>query len=166
MAIEILRSVVSNSPYGEYAAVAQYRIGLIQKGQGFFDDAKREFQKVVENYPESEWAKAAQFQMAACSSEGSPGPAYDQQTTQEAIAGFEEFVQAHPEAKLSEEAEERLRELKEKEAQSHYKIGIFYEKKKKSPEAAKVYYEYVIRHYPGSPWATQALERLRMLEKR
>ncbi len=162
-AIEIFRKVVDNSPYGDYASQAQYKIGLFYKGYGRFNEAKEEFQKVVANYPDSEWAEAAKFQIAICTSKVSLKPEYDQEATQEAKKKFEDFVKAHPDVELSKEAQDKARELKDKEAESNFKTGQFYEKQR-AYQSARIYYRYIIEDYPQSPWASEAQERLKALE--
>ena len=127
-------------------------------------EAEEAFNKVLSNYPDSEWAEAAKFQIASCRAAVSHGPEYDQGAAKEAKQKFEEFVREHPEAVLSHDAEKNIEQLKEKEAESAYNIGRFYEKQK-SYDAAKIYYNDVVNNYPDSLWAAKALERIQILEK-
>ena len=164
-AIEIYKKVVDNSPYGTLAASAQYKLGLVLKGAGRYFEAEDEFNKVISAYPDSEWVSAAKFQIASCKASVSKSPDYDQESTREAKSKFEEFVREHPDAELSKEAVENLKGLEEKEAESNFEIGRFYEKRK-IPESAKIYYNTVIEKFPKSPWAAKAQERLEFMEKR
>lgn len=164
-AIEIFHKVIENSTYGPLAASAQYKLGLVLKGLGRFFEAEEEFQKVVSNYPNSEWIDAAKYQIASCRASVSRGPDYDQEATSEAKNKFEEFVREHPDASLSREAEDNIRRLKEKEAESSFGIGRFYEKQKLY-DSAKIYYNYVIDNYPKSIWAAKSLERLQTIERK
>jgi len=59
--IEILRTVIKDAPYGKYAAIAQYKIGLFLKEKGMYQEARDEFEKTMNDYPTSEWAHAAKF---------------------------------------------------------------------------------------------------------
>ncbi len=163
-AIDVFDAVIKNSPYGKYAAVSQYKIGLILKSLARFSEAKDEFEKVVSNYPESEWTEAAKFQIALCTKETSLDAPYDQETTKEAKDKFEDFVRAHPEAELSKEAQTEANALKEKEAESNFETGKFYEKQKKY-DSAKLYYEYVFNNYPKTTWSAKAFERYQILER-
>jgi outer membrane protein assembly factor BamD len=162
-AIEIFDAVIKNAPYSKYAPIAQYKIGLILKSLARFSEAKEEFDKVVSNYPESEWVEAAKFQIADCLSRISLSAPYDQRVTKEAREKFEKFVRSHPDAKLSKEAEAQIITLREKEAESNFEIGRFYEKQKKF-ESAKIYYEYVFTNFPKTKWAVKAFERYQVLE--
>jgi outer membrane protein assembly factor BamD len=163
-AIEIFRKVIENAPYGKYAAASQYKIGLALKAKGYYQEATSEFQKVVDDYPDSEWADPAKFQIALCADKSSLDSAYDQTLTQEAQKKFDEFVGTHPDAELSTQAQERIDILRDKEAESQFKVGKFYEHEK-SLESAKVYYQFVAKNYPKSPWAEKSLERLKAIER-
>lgn len=163
-AIEVFRKIIDNAPYGVYAAASQYKIGLTSKSRGYFNEAMEEFRKVVDNYSNSEWAEPAKFQIAICAARSSLDAPYDQTMTQEARDKFKEFVRMHPDAEISQQAEQRIDELKDKEAESNFTIGQFYEKQK-AHDSAKVYYKYVIKTFPKTPWAQKSLERIQALEK-
>jgi outer membrane protein assembly factor BamD len=163
-AITIYRKIIENYPYGKLAPISQYKIGLVLKTAGSFDEAKSEFEKVVSSYPESEWAEAAKFQMAQTASLASLGSDYDQQLTQEAKERYKEFVTKHPEAALSKEAYGEISGLADKEAEKDFNIGQFYEKQE-SFKSAVVYYEDVVKNYPRSAWAQKSTERIQALEK-
>jgi len=164
-AIEILAKVVENSTYGPLASAAQYKLGLVLAGLMRYYEAEEAFNKVISNYPNSEWVAAAKFQIASCRAAVSRGSDYDQGSTQEAKQQFEEFVKEHPETKLSGDAEKNINQLREKEAESNYNTGSFYEKQK-APESAKIYYNDTINNYHDSVWAAKALERLEIMEKK
>jgi outer membrane protein assembly factor BamD (BamD/ComL family) len=164
-AIEIFSKIVENSTYGPLAPKAQYQLGLVLKGLMRYYEAEEAFNKVISNYPDSEWAPAAKFQIADCRSLVSRGPDYDQGAAKEAKEKFEEFVKDHPDAVLSQKAEQNIIKLQEKEAEGNYKIAVFYEKQK-AYEAAKIYYNDLINNYPNSVWAAKAMERLQVMEKK
>lgn len=164
-AIEILTKVVDNSTYGPLAPEAQYKLGLILRSLNRLFEAEEEFNKVIKNYPQSEWATAAEFQIASCRADISPSSDYDQEATREAKERFEEFLLSHSDAKLSTQAEKNIQELKEREAKGYYDIAVFYEKQK-AYKAAKIYYNTVINDYRRSVWATEALSRLKALEEK
>jgi outer membrane assembly lipoprotein YfiO len=163
-AMEVFRKIIENAPYGKYASASQYKIGLTLKAKGYYQEATDEFQKVVDNYPDSEWAEPAKFQIALCADKSSLGASYDQTLTQEAQEKFKEFVKAHPDAELSGEAQERIGVLTDKEAESQFNVGQFYEKEG-SIDSAKIYYGFVIKNYPKSPWAAKSLERLQAIKR-
>ncbi len=163
-AIEIFTKIVENSTYGPLAPAAQYKLGLVLKGLMRYYEAEEAFNKLITNYPKSEWATPAKFQLAACRAAVSKGTEYDQGAAADAKEKFEEFLEQHPDAVLSRDAQANIEQLRGKEAESIYDIGKFYEKQKQY-SSAKIYYEEVTNTYPDSPWAAKALERLRVMEK-
>jgi outer membrane protein assembly factor BamD (BamD/ComL family) len=66
---------------------------------------------------------------------------------------------------LSREAENNIAQLRDKEVESYYNIGLFYEKQK-AYKGAQVYYEDIMKKAPNSPWAAKSLERLRIIERK
>jgi outer membrane protein assembly factor BamD len=164
-AIEIFTKVIENSTYGTLAPAAQYKLGLVLKGLGRYYEAEDAFNKVITNYPDSEWIEAANFQIASCRAAVSKGSSYDQGATKEAKEKFEEFVKEHPDATLSRDAQNNIERLNEQEAEGSYNIGRFYEKQK-AYEAARIYYNEVINNYANSAWAAKALERLQIMERK
>jgi len=163
-AIEIYSKIVENSTYGPLASKAEYKLGLALKALTRYYEAEDAFNKVISSYPDSEWAEPAKFQVASCRAAISKGSDYDQGAAQEAKQKFEAFVKDHPEAALSKEAEKNINDLREKEAESNYNIGLFYEKQKEY-SSAEIYYNVCVDNYSDSPWALKATEKLKMLEK-
>ena len=164
-AIEIFTKVIENSTYGPLAAKAQYKLGLVLKSLMRYYEAEEAFNKVISNYPDSEWVEAAKFQIASCRQAVSRGPDYDRGASEEAKQKFEEFVKEHPDAVLSREATRHIEQLKEKEAESNYNTARFYEKQK-AYQSAKIYYNDIITNFPDSTWAVKSLERLQIIEKK
>ncbi len=163
--VEILRAVVNNAPYGKYAPIAQYKLGLFYKSVAMFPEAKEEFEKVVNEYPQSQWVKAAKYQIALSDSESSLKPGYDQSSTRSAVKEFAEFVKSYPDAELSADAQKEMRQLRNKEAENNFNIAGFYQKLKKT-EPAKIYYKHVIVDYSDTIWANKSLEELEAMEKK
>jgi len=164
-AIEIFRKVVENSSYGKNAPEAQYYLGMSLKNAGRYQEAREEFERVVTNYPDSEWFAAARFQAADCTSKIAPKVEYDRELTKEAKEKFEEFIKSQPDTELGGEAQVQIDSLQEKEAEGNLKIAEFYEKQEKY-EAARVYYQDVINSCPHCQSANKAQERLKGLEKK
>ncbi|MFA5059496.1 MAG: ComEC/Rec2 family competence protein [Candidatus Omnitrophota bacterium] len=163
--VDVFRTVIKNAPYGVYAAVSQYKIGLYLQEKGLYQEARDEFEKVVNDYPESEWVKAAKYQIALVDAKRSTQAQYDQRVTQAAVKEFEEFTAAYPDAELSEKAKKEIQKLRSKEAENNFLIGRFYEKQKQD-DAARIYYEVIINDYHETTWAVKAQERLRLIDLR
>ena len=158
--IDVFKAVIKNAPYGDLAAPAQYKIGLYLLEKRLYQEARDEFEKVINDYPDNEWAKAAKYQIAMTDAERSTGAEYDQKVTQAAIEEFNDFVETYPEAELSQEAKEQIRDLREKEAANSYQVAQFYEKQK-NYKAAKIYYQAVVDDFGNSSWSSKALNKIR-----
>lgn len=163
--VEIFTKVVENSNYGPLADKAQYKLGLVLKGLGRYYEAEEAFFRLIKGYPDSEWVDAAKFQIAACRAAVSRGSDYDQGATKDASDRFQEFVNLHPDAVLTAEAQKNIAVLKDKEARSNYNSGRFYERQK-AFKSAEIYYNDVVANYPETVWAAKSLERLQVLERR
>ncbi|MCX5681929.1 MAG: outer membrane protein assembly factor BamD, partial [Candidatus Omnitrophica bacterium] len=163
--IDVFRTVIKNAPYGQYAAVSQYKIGLYLAEKKMYQEARDEFDKVINDYPSSEWVKAAKYQIAVVDAARSSGAQYEQAVTKAATDEFKEFVKNYPDAQLSAKAKAEMDALNNKEAENNFVIAKFYEKNKKY-EAAKMYYNIVVMDFPNSPLASKAVEQIKILEKK
>ena len=161
--IEVFRTVIKDAPYGKYAAISQYKIALYLKEKDLYDEARDEFEKTMNDYPRSEWARAAQFQIAMADTKRSGNAQHEQKTTQLAIDGFKEFVKNHPESELTPQAKAQISRLHDREAENDFLIAKFYEKQKNF-KSARVYYREIINKYADTAWGPKALMRLKVVE--
>jgi len=163
--IDIFRTVIKNAPYGEYAGPSQYKIALYLLEQKLYHEARDEFEKVVNDYPNTEWAKAAKYQIAITDSQRSSGAQYDQKITQAAVEEFKDFVKNYPDAELSADAKNQVVDLRDKEAENNFLVAQFYEKQK-NYGSAKIYYQSIVDEYGDTKWAKKSLERIQEVTKR
>lgn len=163
-AIEILKKVVENSPYGKYGAIAQYKLGLIYKEMRNYEEALSNMELVVKNYPDKKIADDARLQLAEISSIYSLGAEYDQSATNKAISEFEKVLKENPDTQQKEEIGSSLESLKDKDAESNFKIAGFYERTREL-KSAIIYYEDIVKNFPGTGWAAKAAERIEILQK-
>ena len=161
--VDVYRTVIKNAPYGKNAAVAQYKIGLYLQEKELFQESRDEFEKTINDYPDSEWAKAARYQIALSDAKRSSDPQYDQKVTRSAIDEFKDFVKDNPDVELSDKAKNEIHKLNEKEAENQFVIAAFYEKQKKY-DSAKTYYTSIVEDYQTTSWAKKALNRLQEIE--
>ncbi|MBU2044205.1 MAG: outer membrane protein assembly factor BamD [Candidatus Omnitrophica bacterium] len=162
--IEIFNRLVAKAPYSEYAPRAQYKLGIILFELGRFDEARDAFQKVVDNYSDSEWAAPAKYQLAIATAKAFPGADYDSSYLKEATARLAEFIKNHPEAQISVEAEGQLKILRNREAKKDFEIGQFYEGQNQY-KSALIYYQKVIDNYADSDYYSQSLDKIQELNK-
>ncbi len=161
--VEVFRKVIKNDPYGPYAPASQYKIGLFYLEKQEYQSARDEFERTVNDYPDSKWAESARYQIAVADAKRSVGPQYDQKTTSIALEGFKDFVATNPESELSQAAKGEINRLRLKEAQNAYLVADFYGKRKQW-DSAKIYFQDVIDQYGDTPWAARAEAKIRSIE--
>jgi outer membrane assembly lipoprotein YfiO len=164
-ALEIFDKVVTNSPYGKYADLAQFKIGECYKKDGQFKEAAEAFGKLVSNYPKSLLYEQAKYEAAYCTYKMSLKPNYDQEPTEEAIKEFEDFVKTKDQDRAIKDAQEALIRLQEKKAESLYNTASFYERSKHYGSAV-IYYKEIVDTYPNTSFAKKAFGKITELEKR
>ena len=163
--IDVFKTVIKNAPYGDLAAPSQYKIGLYLQEKRLYQEARDEFEKVINDYSDSEWTKAAKYQIALADAQRSSDAQYDQEITKAAVEEFDEFVKMYPDAELSNQAKEQIYQLREKEAENNFVVAQFYEKQK-NYKAAKIYYQVVVDDFKNSTWVSRSLNKIReMVEK-
>jgi len=160
--IEIFRTIIKDAPYGKYAAISQYKIGLYLKEKGMYQEARDEFEKTMNDYPTSEWAQASKFQIAMADTSRASDAQHEQKVSSVAMEEFNEFVKDHPDSQLTPEAKEQMGRLKEKEAENNFVIAEFY-KKQKNLKAAGIYYKEVANNYADTSWGPKALAQLKII---
>jgi outer membrane protein assembly factor BamD len=161
---ELYKHVVKNAPFGTYGDQAQFKIGEVYKGEGEYEEAQKAFQAVVDDYPASELVPQARYQIAYCSMQASKKSQYNEQYADRAIQEFQGFKENFPVDKQALEAEEAIKTLRAKKAQTYFEMASFYERQKKYP-SAKVYYEEIVSKYPEAPVAAEARKKVDQLVK-
>ncbi len=161
--VQIFQSIVEETPYSEYAARAQYKLGVIFLKLSRFEEARQAFQKVIDDYSESKWATPAKYQLALATAKAFPGADYDASSLQQATERLSEFIKEHPEAEISEQAEGQLAQLRNKEAKKIFETAVFY-KKQRHPDSAKIYLDKIINKYSDSEYYQKAKQMLKDLE--
>lgn len=161
-AIEIFQKVVENSPYGDLAPLAQFKLGLLYKRIQDYPNAEEAFRKMITTYPTSELMDDAIIQLAQIAFRKEQKVVYSQESTEEAIKRLEELSSL---GEMPPEGLEVLQELKERKAESLYKIAQFYERQKRYTSAL-IYYEDVVRKYSRTSWAVKAAEKIGQLRNK
>ena len=127
-----------------------------------YQEARDEFEKTMNDYPNSEWAQASKFQIAMADTSRASDAQHEQKVAGIAMEEFNDFVKTHPDSQLTPEAKEQMARLKDKQAQNNFVIAKFYEKQK-NLKAARIYYKEVSRNYADTSWGLKALARLKII---
>lgn len=158
-AIEVYGMVITNQPFTDAAAEAQYKVGLCHYARKEYVEAAFEYKRVVEDYSTSEWVDDARYGLAKCYHEGSLPPAYDQEPSQLAINAADDFVTQYPDDTRVEEVKVIRTEMGEKIAQQRLQTAQFYARRRNF-EAARIYYTSLSEKYGETTAGAKAKEWL------
>jgi len=162
-AVEILTKVVENAPYGKYADLAQFKAAEAYKKQEFYEEAVMAYQKLIDDYPDSQLLEDAKYNIAVCTYYISRDPYYDQEYTDKAIEEYKTLIEKTTDAEFHKEANDTLDALRLKKAESAFETAEFYEKTKHYGSAI-IYYREVLDNYGDTPIADEAAEKIAELE--
>jgi outer membrane protein assembly factor BamD len=135
---EFFQQLIDTYPQSRYRADAKLGVGDTHLGEGTaegFVMAQNEFREFLAFYPGHDRAAYAQYQLAMTYFYQMHGPERDQTETREAIRELNVFVQRFPRSDLMAEAQQKLREARDRLSQSEYRVGFFYFRNKWYPGA-------------------------------
>lgn len=161
-ALEVFQQVIKNGPYSKVGPESQFRIGLVYEKQKEYLSAVHAYEKLIERYPKDPLAETAQFAMGLAYKQEAARAEYDQNTANQAIATFADYLVRYPRGAKAALAAEYRNSLKEEQSRGLFHIGEFYEKSK-NIKAALIYFNEVIEQNPKSTWATAAQKKLALL---
>jgi len=158
-AIQVYSMVITNQPFTDAAAEAQYKVGLCHYARKEYVEAAFEYKRVIEDYSTSEWVDDARYGLAKCYYEGSLPPAYDQEPSQLAINAADEFVAQYPDDARAEEVKTIRTEMREKIAQQRLQTAQYYARRRNF-EAARIYYTMLSEKFGETTAGAKAKEWL------
>jgi outer membrane protein assembly factor BamD len=129
VAREYFRQLADSYPQSPYRADAKLGIGDTYLGEGSSESyvlAINEFREFLSFYPTHKRADYAQFKMAMAHFYQMHAAERDQTETREAIRELQTMVDKFPRSPLLAEAQQRLRQAKDRLADSEYRVGFFY----------------------------------------
>lgn len=159
-AIEYFEDVIRNGPFTEKAPLALMNIAEIELSRNNPEEAIDAFDRLINDYPRSALAPESYLGLAEAFSQMVSGPEYDQGSTRQAIAFYEDFLILFPDHENVERAETGLREMREVLAQSRLVIAEFYHFRRSNYTAARILYNDTITASPDSEAAQTARQRL------
>jgi outer membrane protein assembly factor BamD len=116
-------------PQSPHRADAKVGVGDSYLGEGntaSYVFALNEFREFLAFYPTNSRADYAQFQLATVHLRQMLGPQRDQTETKEAIREFQTFVDRYPASPLLPQAQQLLRQAKDRLADGELQVGTFY----------------------------------------
>ena len=134
---------------------AQYYLAESHFKQKEYLIAVSEYQKLINDYPQSTYAVLAQFKTGLSYYNISSRPELDQEYTKKAIRSFQTFAEEHPEHELTANGEELIQKMRGKLAKKLYTNATTYRKMGEN-EAALVYFDIFLEKYYDTTFAPDA----------
>lgn len=154
-AAELFQKVVINFPGSVLADDAQFGVGEAKLCARDYTEAVFEYQRLIDEYPNSPLAAEGRYKIATCYAEQSGGIYLDQTETKKAITEYQRFIDDYPDSRLTPDARKELLKLKGKLAAKDAHIAENY-LRWGYPESARVYYQRIVDAYGDTPWAEDA----------
>jgi outer membrane protein assembly factor BamD len=126
---EYFRQLVDNYPQSQYRPDAKLGLGDTYLGEDTTESvilAVNEYREYLTFYPTGRRVDYAQYKLGMAHFAQMLGPQRDQTQTREAIKEFETFVERFPNSPLTVEGKKKLRESRDRLADSEYAVGLFY----------------------------------------
>ena len=160
---EIYRMILRNAPYWEKADEIKFRIGECFLNAGKFEEAVKEFEELIRDYPSSSLVEKASYYLCLCWVKKSEKYPNDADLREKAEKSLKEFIAQHPNSRFLEEAERTLRKVRNNGAKMLYDIAKFYEKQG-DYTAAILYYEEAFKKFPDTYWGQKANRKKKWLK--
>ena len=155
-AAQYFQGVFDYGRTSEVAADAQLFLARSYFHNGEYILAASEYTRFISTFRTDPRTEDAEFGRAMSYYNLSPPYELDQSNTREAVQYFQLFLDRYPQSELADDAEQRIRELREKLARKQLAAAQQYEGREMY-EAAALTYESVFDGYPDTRWADDAL---------
>ncbi len=155
-AVDYLQGAFDFGRTHQWAADAQLYLARSYRGNKEYLLAANEFARFTQIYRSDPRVPDAEYELALTYFDRSPAFNMDQTDTERAINQFRLFSNRYSEHPLVLEAQQRIRELREKLARKLFDVGKLYEKRRLY-QAAALSFESVFDTYYDSTWADDAL---------
>jgi outer membrane protein assembly factor BamD len=157
-AIEAFERVLFYHPSSEFVDDAQYWLARTYLAQKDYDQAIVEFDYLVRNFPNTPQLADAYFYRAKAYLLGAPNYDKDLTDLKNAIRLFDEFLTRFPNSEYTDDARQEILMARNRLAKKELENGKLYEKLSE-PEAAQLYYAYIMNNYPETESANEARYR-------
>ena len=132
-AITLLTELITVEKGTENAQESLYMLGMANYFNRDYETAAQTFKRYYQSYPRGVYAEMARYYEGQSLYLSTPEPRLDQSQTVSAIAAYQEYLDAYPDAKLKKEAQQHLFELQEKlvtkelyTARLYYDLGPYF----------------------------------------
>lgn len=133
----------------------EYYLAMSLVHMRMYDEAKLEFTRLTQDFPQSPFFYEAQFRIGYCVLKSALPVERDQTETREAQRLFSDFLQNYPASDFADTAQKYLKICVNKLAEKEFASAKFYQRIGEK-EAAIVYYRTFINDFPASQFTSQA----------
>jgi len=154
-AIEVYSMVISNQPFTDAAAEAQYKLGLCHYTRKEYSEAAFEYKRVIEDYATSQWVDDARYGLSICYYDSSLSANYDQKPSELAITAIDEFKQQFPDDARGQELDAKRAEMRTRVAQQQLQTAQYYERRRDF-DSARIYYNVLAEKYTDTAQGEKA----------
>lgn len=165
LAVEVLTSYAQSGAGNADIDEAIYLLGLTYLRQRDWTNSQVQFERILRDYPESDSASSASYQLGEALFGQSRKPDFDQEFTLKALAQWEEFVKAWPDDPHASRATERIGECRTRLARKLWRSGDIY-LKQAHYQPAKVYFRGILDEYADTPVYGDALIGMALADAR
>lgn len=158
--IEWLRSVIAHAPYNDTAATASSILAKYLVDTEKYDEARLEYRRIVENYPDSKYAPEAQLMLAQLWANDHTRGDRNLVNLTNAREAYEEFTLRFPKHKDAGKALSEASNMKRLLVQQELEVGRYYLDRSKEYTSAIFCFEDVIRQRKDNPEAAKEAETL------
>ncbi len=132
-AVTLLQELIVQAKGTAEAEESLYMLGMAEYNDRDYETAAATFKRYVKSYPRGVYAEMAAYYVGESLYMSTPEARLDQSQTVQAIASFQEYLDLYPDAKLKEQAQQRLFALQDKlvekelySAQLYYDLGSYF----------------------------------------
>ncbi|PWU06678.1 MAG: hypothetical protein C5B47_07260 [Verrucomicrobia bacterium] len=160
IAQHMYEKILASAPFGRYAPIVQFNLGLTYERQGRVQDAVQAYQTLIDKYPNSSIVSNAQYQIAYVYMRvGLRKNSQDLSALSQAQDYFQDYTVQYGNSEHAAQVQKNLRTISERESVNIYNIARFYDQNH-NYQAAYTYYNEVVRRQPSSPQAVLAKTRI------
>ncbi|MEZ6195488.1 MAG: outer membrane protein assembly factor BamD [Planctomycetota bacterium] len=160
--IQLFEKLVLAFPNGLHAPTSHWRVANYYFDEERFLEAEATYAKIVENYPDSEWAARSQFNRGLSLFRGIKGVDYDEQTMTGCEREFRNYLAKYTEGDRRAEAQDYIARVREILCEKQIALADWY-RSQDLPRGARFYYVRAGRLYPETAAAAVLEERLASL---
>ena len=132
-AATLLQDLIIPEKGSQDAQECLYMLGMAEYKNMDYETASETFKKYVKTYPRGDYAELAEYYAGQSLYMSTPEPRLDQTETVNAINAFQEYLDLYPDAKMKEDAQNKLFALQDKlvkkelySAELYYNLGTYF----------------------------------------